>query len=120
MTRGSPVEHIRDIIWRGEIAWVPFEDARAGHYDPEDRLYRRRTITGERRLQLLERDHWRCVWCGASSDIAPLDIDHVIPRSRGGSDADGNLQVLCWTCNSRKNNRLSSELERRMVVFRGA
>ena len=47
------------------------------------------------RLQILERDGWRCQVCG---DRQQLDIHHIIPRSRGGSDSQDNLITLCRTC----------------------
>lgn len=60
---------------------------------------RRRVWTdGERRF-ILERDGWRCVRCGAESE---LQIDHVIPFSRGGACSVDNAQVLCGPCNRAK------------------
>lgn len=54
------------------------------------------------RKQVFERDHYRCLERESWRD---LTIDHVIPRSRGGTDDLGNLQTLCRTCNSRKGTR---------------
>ena len=44
----------------------------------------------------------RCVSCGATKD---LQIDHIYPKSKGGSDIEGNLQVLCVECNVKKGNK---------------
>jgi hypothetical protein len=44
-----------------------------------------------------------CFYCGATDD---LSIDHIIPRSKGGSDEEANLQCLCLPCNMRKGNRV--------------
>ena len=52
-----------------------------------------------RRL-VLERDQWRCRQCGRAGR---LEVDHVVPLRRGGSEFDlGNLQALCTTCHVRK------------------
>jgi ATP adenylyltransferase len=52
-------------------------------------------------------DHPYCTMCGAkpSPDIM-LDIDHIQPASKGGSDDPSNLQVLCHKCNRGKGNDL--------------
>lgn len=47
----------------------------------------------------------RCALCGATSRERPLDIDHIIPRSRGGDSTISNLQVLCSKCNRSKGNK---------------
>jgi hypothetical protein len=55
------------------------------------------------RERIFTRDGWRCRTCGT---IERLQVDHVIPRSRGGSNADENLQTLCQPCNIRKGAKL--------------
>lgn len=48
-----------------------------------------------------------CTYCGATD--VPLEMDHVIPLSRGGRHAIGNLTPACATCNRSKNDLLLSE-----------
>lgn len=54
-------------------------------------------------LALIERDGYRCAECGA---FEGLTIDHVMPLSKGGSDALANLQLMCQTHNSKKGDRI--------------
>lgn len=49
--------------------------------------------------QVLERSNFRCVICECNNS---LEIDHVFPYSKGGSNKIDNLQVLCAPCNSKK------------------
>ena len=61
--------------------------------------------------QVLARDKWRCCSCGRSAkDGITLHVDHIIPRSLGGTDTLDNLQTLCWKCNIGKSNKDSTDL----------
>jgi ATP adenylyltransferase len=61
---------------------------------------------GRKRIILLQQ-HPYCSLCGAkpSADVE-LDIDHILPSSKGGTDDIENLQVLCHRCNRGKGNYL--------------
>jgi HNH endonuclease len=61
---------------------------------------------------VLARDRWTCCSCGRSGrqDRVLLEVDHIIPRSRGGADVLGNLQTLCKKCNVGKSNRDCTDL----------
>lgn len=64
-----------------------------------------------RRWQVFERDGWRCVSCGRSAnDGAILEVDHIVPRSKGGTDTLDNFQTLCRDCNIGKSNRSATDL----------
>ena len=56
------------------------------------------------RYEVLKRDRI-CQLCGVSRDEARLEVDHIVPRSKGGSNEPDNLQVLCGRCNRAKGNR---------------
>ncbi len=58
------------------------------------------------RLGVLERDGYRCVYCGRSSRETALEVDHVRPRARGGSDHPTNLVTACVACNGGKSDRI--------------
>ncbi|GGM06931.1 HNH endonuclease [Nakamurella endophytica] len=58
------------------------------------------------RAGILRRDHRRCAYCGTGADT----IDHVVPRSRGGTHSWDNCVACCHRCNTRKADRLLSEL----------
>jgi len=49
-----------------------------------------------------------CAYCGVSGDPMSLEVDHVVPRTAGGSDDLGNLVPACRSCNAKKR---SSSLE---------
>ncbi len=50
-----------------------------------------------------------CKGCGQEFRFKILEVDHVIPRSKGGSDHISNLQLLCPNCNRRKGDRSMDE-----------
>lgn len=65
------------------------------------------------RFKVLKRDHFRCVVCGASPSMTPgveLQVDHIVPYSRGGESILANLQTLCSNCNQGKSNRADLKL----------
>ena len=47
------------------------------------------------RLKIMERDNWRCQFCG---DRSNLQVHHIIYRSHGGPDSENNLITACVTC----------------------
>lgn len=58
------------------------------------------------RIEVLERDGYRCVYCGASAAEARLHVDHFIPRHLGGWDGLDNLLTACQDCNLGKSGTL--------------
>jgi 5-methylcytosine-specific restriction endonuclease McrA len=53
------------------------------------------------RQRILNRDGHTCQACGMDGN----SVDHIVPRSAGGTDEDWNLQTLCTSCNSSKGGR---------------
>lgn len=56
----------------------------------------------QRRLAVFERDGWECRRCRTRKN---LTVDHIKPRSAGGTHDLENLQTLCQDCNQRKADR---------------
>lgn len=67
---------------------------------------RSRYISSTVRYAVLHRDNFRCVACGITSKNAELQLDHIIPFSKGGSNQIDNLQTLCVDCNRGKSDRI--------------
>jgi 5-methylcytosine-specific restriction endonuclease McrA len=71
-------------------------------------LYQQGELAGyEVREYLLEKWSRRCAYCGLSG--VPLQIEHLTPRSRGGSDRVSNLTLACERCNQAKGKRTAAE-----------
>lgn len=61
----------------------------------------------EVREYLLEKWGRKCAYCG--KDNIPLEIEHIVPKSRGGSNRISNLTISCRDCNQKKNNLTAEE-----------
>ncbi len=71
----------------------------------DHRLFDLNPISDVLRYRILKEAKGRCALCGATSKDIALDIDHIIPRSKGGKTVYENLQVLCVKCNRSKSNK---------------
>jgi 5-methylcytosine-specific restriction endonuclease McrA len=71
-----------------------------------------RMLRAGRWWQVLARDMWTCQSCRRSTREhgVVLHVDHILPRSRGGTDELRNLQTLCLKCNLGKSNRDTTDL----------
>ena len=71
----------------------------------------RALMTTKLREYIKMRDDYECQICGISVDEEPnilLEIDHIIPLSKGGFTCEENLQTLCWKCNRTKGAKIYS------------
>ena len=68
-----------------------------------------RYVNWRLRFKVMQRDNFKCVFCGRSpaKDLSiVLHVDHIIPYSKGGETIFENLQTLCSVCNIGKNNEI--------------
>lgn len=61
----------------------------------------RAKVTNRLKKRIKIRDRYRCQYCGSTTD---LEIDHIVPISKGGVTKEDNLQTLCHSCNINKGN----------------
>lgn len=69
----------------------------------------RALMTAKFRERIKSRDNYTCQQCSvalAEQPLLLLEVDHIIPVSRGGMSTAENLQTLCWRCNRTKSNKL--------------
>ena len=73
--------------------------------EPEPEPIKRKPIKPSLRFEILKRDDYRCQMCGVTAkDGAALEIDHITPVAKGGTNDADNLQVLCRECNAGKSD----------------
>lgn len=64
---------------------------------------RREQIPEDVKIFVWRRDEGRCVKCGSQEK---LEFDHIIPISKGGSNTERNIQLLCESCNREKSDKI--------------
>jgi 5-methylcytosine-specific restriction endonuclease McrA len=80
--------------------------------DIQGKEYQQGTLAGyETREFLLEKWKRECAYCGAKD--VPLQIEHVQPRAKGGSNSITNLTLSCQKCNKKKEVRMSRNFSRK-------
>lgn len=76
----------------------------------------RETIHAERSI-LYSRDQYLCAYCGDEFNNRDLTMDHVHPKSRGGSNSWTNLVTACRTCNIRKGSKTPEEAKMHLLFI---
>jgi hypothetical protein len=64
------------------------------------------------RFEIFRRDIYTCHYCGASAPDVVLTVDHILPKTLGGTDLPDNLVTACTECNSGKS---STQPDRNLV-----
>ena len=67
------------------------------------------------RHNIFERDRNTCQYCGSKLDRRELNLDHVLPRDKGGQTTWENIVCSCIPCNTRKGNRLPEDAGMRLI-----
>jgi len=67
------------------------------------------------RRNLFARDQNRCQYCGQKFPTSELSLDHVIPRSQGGTNSWENIVCACVRCNVRKGGRTPEQANMRLI-----
>jgi 5-methylcytosine-specific restriction endonuclease McrA len=100
----AEIVHRNGIEFRSERRSVPAPSViRLTHYV---RVPYRTTVPLSRRA-VFARDHHRCQYCGRGAE----NLDHVVPRSRGGTHSWDNVVASCRSCNTKKEDRLLAETD---------
>ncbi|WP_165787003.1 HNH endonuclease [Pseudohalioglobus lutimaris] len=68
------------------------------------------------RRVIFQRDEGLCMYCGTSVPFRHFQMDHIIPKSRGGPDTYQNLCCSCGVCNDRKKNRTPDEAGMKLLA----
>lgn len=67
------------------------------------------------RQSIFERDGYRCQYCGRVCKTHELNLDHVLPKERGGQLTWENIVTSCLACNTQKANRTPHEADMRLL-----
>jgi len=73
------------------------------YYKNTDKLKRRRF---KLRFSILKRDNFTCQYCGRKAPNCELQIDHILPKSKGGLNKIENYRTSCAECNYGKSDIL--------------
>lgn len=98
-------------ITQCSIETVRFDTQKMRNPEISGTSYQQGELLGyEVREYLLEKWNRTCAYCN-KKDV-PLEIDHINPKSKGGSDSVSNLTIACRACNQRKGNKPIAEFLR--------
>lgn len=107
-----------DYVFNSQTIGVLYSQIEEFLYKRSNQKIQRSLMTPELRQQILRRDNWTCQRCGNSIYKEPnllLEVDHIIPISKGGKTIPSNLQTLCWKCNRSKSDSIQMPFVRNFV-----
>ncbi|RZN62810.1 MAG: HNH endonuclease, partial [Methanonatronarchaeia archaeon] len=94
------VEEIQEILPVDDIIVevAKFDTQKMENPEIKGKEYQHGTLHGYNiKHYLLEKFNYECIYCGAKD--TPLEVEHIVPKSRGGSDRVDNLTISCHDCN---------------------
>jgi len=101
LSRWSPVSAL-------SLEVVRFDTQKLQNPEINGVKYQRGELFGyEIREYLLEKWGRKCAYCGKNN--VPLEVEHIVPKSRGGSNRISNLTLACRECNIKKGNKTAEE-----------
>ena len=71
------------------------------------------SLSKKTRFEIFKRDGFTCQYCGQRPPEVVLEVDHIHPSSKGGSDEELNLITSCFDCNRGKSDRKLGEIHPR-------
>ena len=101
---GTPIKIFFDEIMEKSI--IPVCLAKESSEENKKEKKCRSPISPKLRFDVLQRDNYTCKYCGVSGVKAELEVDHIVPVSRGGKDELDNLKTACFDCNRGKGDRV--------------
>src|SRR6266568_4943998 len=95
-------------VGRIEVEQVRFDTQLLQNPEISGTHYQQGTLAGwEARAYLLVKYTYQCAYCRKAD--TPFEVDHILPRSRGGSNRISNLCLACHSCNQEKGNQTAAE-----------
>lgn len=64
-------------------------------------MKKRKPIGNSKRFEIFKRDLFTCQYCGNHPPKTVLEIDHIIPVSKGGDNSQDNLITSCFVCRNK-------------------
>ena len=77
-------------------------------------IFERENIPPKLRFEILEKYNHTCQYCGRKAPEVELEIDHIIPISKGGQTIAENITVSCRKCNNGKSNKILNQLREKL------
>ena len=97
----NEIESIKSICKQKLLEYVEKRKSKIWQHRRKSTEY----ISGSIRYEVFKRARYRCELCGIGANEKALEVDHIIPKSKGGQDDISNYQALCYSCNSMKRDR---------------